>query len=619
MLTSLFELYRRVRANLRRVSGQFFRQTTLRPQTASYPTSYEGIVSTVDEIPVGRLETFLRAGSSAERPRRIAVFNRWRRMRRALYGSHHLAIDGCDLTNSDLEHLDLSYCSLTYAKLSGCNLYRANLSNCNLYHASLSSCNLNRARLTDSNLDDAQLVDSDLDGATLVDASLKGAQLTRSRLADACLWSADLSNANLQGVDATGADMTRASLDDAHFSGAILERVILRKASLKRCVLSHAKGASKANLADADLTRAELIEADLAGAILDYANLSGVRARDAHFEEAYLRKAVLHGANVENAHFDGCNLEGCDLSRAVARGVYLTDADLTNADLSNTYLESARLQRAVFRNARLEETFLGGAELEGVDWEHARFDSVQLSLGQLGRPLKSERKFRWSAAEDVYRRLKGNFEEVGNYRDANKAYVAERMCRARSHAPRWLRKWWPAYWRTHSGDGTSQVLGILPLYWEEDPRLEDCRPSFIRWAWDFIPRYLCKYGTSLKWAIFWLLGLIALMSWVYWYNGLLYDQDTCLICDTPSANLDEDTVEVAVTVEECRPAREQCPAVTSYLTYLKFSLASAVTMNLESIAPRTSLAEFFVGVEALLAIALAGLVGFVLGNWLRYS
>lgn len=523
----------------------------------------------------------------------IQKFNKWRKEQNKLHGDHRLNFNNWDLTNRYLKGIDLSNCSLKGVNLS------------------------------DSNLNGAILTRADFENATIINASINDAILIKSNFFDAKINKTSFNNSDLRFTDLSYSKLKDAKFFDTNLQNAIINnsnlinskfiKAKLNQASIRNSYLNHAEFNNETNLTDADLSNSELISVNFVNSLLTRANLSEVIANNAFFNKSELKHANLSNSHFNNAVFKDCDMEGCNLSRSFLKKAEILKVTLKDSDLSNTNLHDATVKDAILTNSRLEETYLATtATLKDIDWAYARFDSVQISYAQINRPIKSEKENRWPTAEDTYRRIKGNFEEIGAYRAAEKAYVKERKCRVRTKAPRWLRKYWPYYWRINPYDDYSKALRILPFYWETDPNMDGCKPNIIIWIFDFIPRILARYGTSLKLSISWLLFLLVFMASVFYFSGNLYNREECNICSTSSEILENSS-------DDCYPVKKLCPKEYDYIESLNFSLKSMLTMDHEYLSPKNELGSLLAGFEAFIAIIFAGLIGFTLGNWLRYS
>jgi uncharacterized protein YjbI with pentapeptide repeats len=114
-----------------------------------------------------------------------------------------------DLRRTDLRDSDLRGANLRYAELSQSKLNRANLSRAFLSGANLSSANLTEAIMFRTRLSTAQLIGVNLSGADLTLASLRYARLVDANLSQACL-----KGCAIYGISAWNVNLTEARQAD---------------------------------------------------------------------------------------------------------------------------------------------------------------------------------------------------------------------------------------------------------------------------------------------------------------------------------------------------------------------------------------------------------------------
>ncbi len=372
------------------------------------------------------------------------------------------------------------------------------------------------------------------------------------------------------------------------FSGVVMRGVSLPEIDLRWMNLS------AADLFESDLRGAQFYEADLTRAMLDGCTLD---------------KASFRKANLSRACLDGATLHDADLYDAVLCEADLTEADLGEARLVRTQLcgvdlRWANLEGANLRWANLRDVSLSGVgSLEGVELYEASFSGIlSLRYKQLlgpNRRSKGLRRFwlrissrlyessireevtgHFAEAMDIFASLKGYFEDAGDYEAANWAHIREKTMRKLWRTPKAFRWLYPR-WRGH-----------------KDYRY---RPDFYEWLVLEFSDKVANYGNSLLRPAFWLIVLIALFALIYWAGGML--------TVTPGCSYSE----VSGTF------RALCRPTTNFFDALLFSLASMSTIDISSVRPYVANVGLLTSVEALLGITLTGLLGFVLGNKLRYS
>jgi uncharacterized protein YjbI with pentapeptide repeats len=400
----------------------------------------------------------------------------------------------------------------------------------------------------------------------------------------------DLKEANLRGAHLEGANLHKAhlggvNLSEAHLEGASLSIARLEEANLRRAHLERAS-LSLTHLDGADLERAYLEGADLTGARLEGASLwmasmEGADLRWARLEGANLRRARLEGANLVFAH-----LEGADLSGAHLEGAYLRAAHLEGADLRAAYLDDANLREAHLRGVALSPV----ESLRGVRLYQTYFWGV-LSLrykqflgdGRAGEStIWEETEGRFSQAKDVFKTLKGYFEDAGDYEGANWAYVREQVTEKLMRVPHPLR-WLYPHWRWKWND-------------------EFCDPGLLEWLRLEFSEKIANYGTSLLRPIVCLLVVILVFTVIYLALGLVTNVSGC-----------------GYPKRIFEPPPGTCHPTHNFANNLLFSLAALTTADIAYLQPFRWWVGYLSTVETLVGIALTGLFGFVLGNKLRYS
>jgi uncharacterized protein YjbI with pentapeptide repeats len=290
----------------------------------------------------------------------VSTWNQWR-------------IDNAKI-NPALNGINLSKTNLRDANLSGANLRDANLSGANLVKASLREANLHKADLCQADLNRANLVNAKLNGATLNKAilnyaDLSGADLSMSNLTKAKLNSAILIEARLSRADLNGAILSGARLSRADLNGAILNGAILNGAKL-----------SQAHFNGAKLQGAKLSRADLTRAVLTWVDLSETILRETDFSDAILSGAILNGADLSGGILRRSILSGANLSGAI-----LSEADFNSATLSWANLSETDLSKTDFSNANLDNVDFSEAILDGTIFVYTNLEGAILSRANLAK------------------------------------------------------------------------------------------------------------------------------------------------------------------------------------------------------------------------------------------
>ena len=364
---------------------------------------------------------------------------------------------------------------------------------------------------------------------------------------------------HIAGTPARSIDLSGANLRKAHLPKISLWRARLEGANL---IGAHLEGA---NLYEAHLEGANLYEAHLAGT-----NLGGARLTEARLSEAHLENAVLVGAHLEGADLTGARLDGAALCQATLRGVNLTWA---------RSLRGVRLYQALLwgmLSLRYDQ-FLG----DNLSAKGPRRFWLRLTNRLYESTIWEESEGHFTEAKDVFKTLKGYFEDAGDYEGTNWAYVREQMMEKLTRVPRELRWLYPR-WRG---------------------RFEDahCAPDFLDWLRLEFGEKLANYGDSLLRPIFWLLAVIVLFAAIYWLGGMVTAMPGCSYAEL-----------------RLHP-RPGCAPTYNFFNALLFSMGAMTTTDVGHARPYHSHMGFLMSLEALLGIALIGLIGFVLGNKLRRS
>ena len=299
--------------------------------------------------------------------------------------------------------------------------------------------------------------------------------------------------------------------------------------------------------------------ADLQEAVLREANLQRAFLWDAKLQEATLAGANLQGAYLVNANLQGANLWGANL-----QGALLWDADLQVA-----LLGEANLQEAELRLANLQGAELWLANLQGAFFSGLRLDHTEMARGSLGPAIGEELEGRYSQARDAYLRLKQNFDGLGDHAASSWAYRKERRMEKLEALQEARKAWQKRDWK-----------GAVPRY--------------AKAGGDQLVELVCDYGESVG-------RVLVSLAVVYVLFTLMYGLTWSVI---------RVRVTSAATIRE--PTR-------NLVDVLRFSLGAMTTMDMVGLEPRNGLVELLAGLEALLGIFLAGLLGFVAGNRIRRS
>ena len=306
-----------------------------------------------------------------------------------------------------------------------------------------------------------------------------------------------------------------------------------------------------------ELSEANLLLANLSGANLQWANLGGADLRAANLNLANLRGAFLVSADLREARLELASLQSAELV-----GANLQKADLWRANLQGANLSAANLTQVDLRAVEsIENVFLCGTTL----------DCTQLTKDQLGGAIGEELRG-WSAkAKETYLALKNNWEQMGHYDDASWAYRKER--------------------RMEKKEALEKAIKA-----RQERKWGDAARSYAKVSGDWFVELVCDYGES-----FW--RVLTAMSVVWLGFALVY----------------------GLASGVCLPWQQTATGSTRYVTYnplhlLSFSLGAMTTLLPSGLEARPTLVmQILTPFQALLGIALAGLLGFVAGNRIRRS
>jgi len=379
----------------------------------------------------------------------------------------------------------------------------------------------------------------------------------------------DLSRIDLKALDLHKAILIRADLREAHLGGINLQGANLRRASLQLAVLGRAElpkaNLGGANLREANMSSANMQLADLAAANLEMAYLGSANVRKANLTDANLQGAFLRGADLHGANLVGANLQG-----AILTGANLQGAHLREADCRGTRLQYSRLGKVDFFVAE---------SLEGTHFHNAFLDDTRMKRKQLGRAIGEELEGWYDQARDAYLRLKQNFDVLGDYAASAWAYQKERQMQKACNAP----------WRARG------IYGQTELGDTDEGRVTTWHPRVawfytrhtLKWLGDWFVELLCGYGESLSRVLAWMLLVILGFAACYQVSHAV------------------------VTSSQ--------DAATSLWDHLVFSLGAFTTLQPARLQAARPGIELLTTIQAIIGIALAGLLGFVAGNRIRRS
>ena len=365
----------------------------------------------------------------------------------------------------------------------------------------------------------------------------------------------------------------------AKFAGARLRRARLHGVGMEQVDFSGA------DLVGADLSGSDLSSANLCGAMLEDTDLRGCRLRFAQLEGAILERADLRGADLWGADLSravlvDANLRDAQLQEAIFRDADLTNADLRGASASMTNLNGSRLdgadlreidlhradmRSARLRGARLDGVSLADCRLEGIHVADAILERTRLTRHQLGRVVGEEAGREFDLAARAYLALERNFSMLGDSEASRWAYLRRRRVQKRARLDAAVAAW-----------GAGRPLSAVG--------------EFLGAAADELAELLCNYGESVGRILASLILLVVVFSFVYSVTGAAVRVDSA-----GKTSVSRDPLEIAVFT-------------------VSGLMSNAPNAGLQPAGPWV---YGLIYVQALLAVTLTGLLGFVLGNRIR--
>jgi len=277
------------------------------------------------------------------------------------------------------------------------------------------------------------------------------------------------------------------------------------------------------------------------------------------------------GINLQGTDLSWAKLSDADLSRCCLRGADLRGARLDHVDLIEADLRDAILWDAILDGAVLDGAMLHGANIFGANFFNSTFRKecfghsvIQESKSYKEPPgidMREEWNRYWQGSR-IYRTLKAAFDSAASFKDASWAYRRARRMEKHLAAYHTREAWHNRDWR--------QLVA-----------------SIWKWVSDQIVEKLCDYGENS-----WLVLLWIVILWLGF--AALYGVIGGVQLVTPTGI-----------------------SKTTYnlLDILSFSLATMTTNDPVGLMANNSLLiRFLMPLQTLLAIALTGLFGFVLGN-----
>jgi hypothetical protein len=272
------------------------------------------------------------------------------------------------------------------------------------------------------------------------------------------------------------------------------------------------------------------------------------------------------------ANLDGADLRGVNLVGAELQGASLVGADLREADLRGAQIGTLEVRAESGPYATREPTILRGADFRGAlltgiriepepDVSNATFDHPMLLDERCAREdavwewvkrhhgLSEDARPTLADCEAIYRQLKLNYQESGEYTTAGDFFVRESECRR------------------------SQLRGDQPF--------EFVKHTVFYW--------LSGYGERPMWVMRWMASFVVIFAWLQGALGL-YDGETPVV----------------------GPGIDWIPTIGGldrFVTALYFSMVTFTSLGYGDVRPAPWwLPRILSGIEATIGLALMALL-----------
>lgn len=345
----------------------------------------------------------------------------------------------------------------------------------------------------------------------------------------------------------------------------------------------------------------------------------------------------LSGAKLNSTQLDGTFFFGCDLSRIDSwvgsfkctsfRQSYVVEsrfmygnfegASFAHSNLENTKLIDSYHDRDTwFYQTRLFKTNLQEAHLEKVNLKEARtlygcklhrarLEGTEIDYGLFGGHIGEELDHEFTSAAETYSAIKANLEAAGQYTQAAKAYIKERKMEKSSSAPWNARR---SYGESELGDEyefsqeeNKLVRTKIGTTWKNPKTWSFYFRHLFKWLADWIVELLCSYGESAWRVLFWMGALILVIGplAISVLGGLAWtgaNREIYFAISSPIRRLGY-----------------------TYFQYVLYMMDTFTTADFAQLEPANDTIRLLSGFMAMLGIFLAGLLGFVAGNRIRFS
>lgn len=288
-------------------------------------------------------------------------------------------------------------------------------------------------------------------------------------------------------------------------------------------------------------------------------------------------ETLLHGAAKAREPLDltGANLQGADLKELDLSGANLCGANISRANVRSTSLAGADLRDVDATGTNFVDTKLAGARIYGMKLDNAYLPAYTLRPGRgksriLGdwEYAKASGEFRdYHYARVTALSLKNHLQAIGRYGESLWAYQLEqRILRALVNPRRRIR------WARQA---------------KKKITLRSIAQFTLRWVVSLLADITCGYGESVGRILATLIIMQLVFTLGYWWSGSVVNASGM--------------------------------PVTDLYSVVVFSLGAMTTTGVRGLHPASSAVELAMSLQVILGIAITGLLGFVLGNRIRYS
>jgi uncharacterized protein YjbI with pentapeptide repeats len=339
--------------------------------------------------------------------------------------------------------------------------------------------------------------------------------------------------------------------------------------------------------------------ADLRGAYLTDARLQNVDLYGATLSRADLGNANLHGAILRQAELRDAVLQEAELGNSKLTGANFGKANLVDANLKGTRLLGCNLHLAYFLGVQLDATLLHSEQFSEEATQQVlpmRAPAIgEEHQAKFGEETRRKRAQLYGEAKNAYLGLKKNFDDLGDFDGLSWAYRKERRMETAE-----------AYHAALSYFG--RLLGLdnrlPPITRKRGVFIWATVKNLNRFAINKIVEAVCDYGEGLWRVIATLVVVMTTFTLIYAVIGGQLRDDNFLgvfcgsqaIRDLPRLGLFS---LMGMTARDTGALEEHS--------------------DLIKLLADSELVQFLAAIETITAIALAGLLGFVVGNRVRRS